>query len=194
MKRLLLILLAVCAAAALASEIEEVGHNASDGLHPGQLLVVELEAKAGRRPTLELPGIAYGLLMHEIEPGHYRGRFLVLDSMTPYEAEPVIRYPDPRESQTLEPVKFLPAAQPARSRSTTDRDGHLCLAFDRSIQANTVEVDTPQGVLTFPEDLELENNFFVSRHAVESVRSVSVEDLDGHNLEMKEEQLSYEAP
>ncbi len=127
---------------------------------PGELLEVRCQATPGSRLAWDLPGLVYGLEMREIEPGLYRGRFMVLPSMVGYSGAVQVRASFTDSPRTTQLVAFVPGDSRAVQTAVSDQ-GELCFAFDEMVNGRSVTLTEAGRPGRFPNALGLENNFFV---------------------------------
>lgn len=187
MKRtiLLLIIAIVAAAAALGSESQPLTHNAEQGLPAGRLLELEFRGQPGRRLSFRLEGLAQGLILTESQPGIYQGRFMVTPSMVPYRGSLVVG--DRMGTDLAESKVNLTHGSHDEVVQFIDAEGQAYVAFDRKIAADTIVMECEGASLTFPDELELHNNFFVTRKSVDTPQiSAQALDLLGHSLDTEQ--------
>ncbi len=183
MKRWIISLVVALMAGAGALVLDEspLAHNAEDGLSAGHLLQIVYRGDPAKELSFELEGLAHGLIFDEVQPGLYEGRMMITPSMTPYRGRLLV---NDSQGRTL-------ACSTARFNAGVEGDvvqflgaqGRLYLAFDRKIAADTIVVDAEGRELTFPGELQLRNNFFVTRATVTPEVTASALDLLGRRLE-----------
>jgi hypothetical protein len=150
-------------------------------LAPGELLEIQVKDLPAETAVASFAlghGI-HGLLMRPQPDGSWKGRFAVLPSLAGKTLEPMVTI---RLADGSEATRILP---PRRVKSVDTRDGdgfvaradgEVMFVFDKTIQMDTVVVETTNGKAI--ERPHYENNYFVLQGVesgeIEEIRATSI--------------------
>jgi hypothetical protein len=184
--------LTLWAVAAPREGTPEVFLQAPHPLAPGAFITVRVEGApaATQSAFFDLGPAVRGLQLYPVGMGRWEGSFAVLPSMVGqrFQARAHLYGADRRplaapESESVVPVSSAAERQPGMISTTAD--GKVAVAFDQTIQLDSLEVRTMGGDEGRRRlQPELRNNYVVLPSSVEPGQVVSVRALTIHGQEL----------
>lgn len=182
-QRVIVVVLILSLAWLLSLHVSAIENFKEATYHPGDIVRAEFETAAGRTIAFDFKGLAHGLLLREIRPGHYAGEFMVLPSMCPYQGDLEMRDLNTGELLESSRVRFVPAGRQAVQAQVTP-DETMYFAFDDTIRVQTIVVKNGNEKLIFPEDITIKNNLFTCKIENDQPVTVSAVTVDGELLSL----------